>query len=172
MAQLNSRGTLTRGRWDYFEHSNGIAFVWGSVATGQIGAYYANNSTGQTAVDIYTILWSASVNAAWTVQVLHPQLTLAALAPTEASIYSLQPDQATPPGVVGMFTASSGPFHSLNYYPAGNQGLQMSPIMGNYFLTLPPNWAIAVTAPNITNPCSLSMTIWFQYVTDNIAPAQ
>ena len=171
MAQLNTRGTLTRTRWDYFEHSNGVAFVYGSVTTGPISAYFANNSTGATAIDIYTLNWSASVAAAWSIAFLMPPLILTPIAPTESHIFPLIPDAAQPPGLVGMYTANAGAYATLQLYTQGTQTQQMAPIMGSYFATLPPGWAISVTSGPGANPVTLAMTVWYQYVTDNISPA-
>ena len=172
MAQLNSRGTQTRARWDFFEHSNGISSVYGSVTSGPIGAYFANNSTGATAIDIYTINWSSSVSAIFAITLLLPPLVLTPLAPAESHIFALAPDVATPPGVNGMWTAVASPYQTYIRYSAGSTGAQMAPIMGSYFATLPPGWAISIGSGGVTNPCELSMTVWYQYVTDNIAPAQ
>ena len=172
MAQLNSRGTLTRSRWDYFEHSNGVSSVFGSVTSGGVGAYFANNSTGATAIDIYTINWSASVAGVWTITLLLPPLVLATVPATESHIFALAPDVATPPGVNGMYTAASSPYFTFIRYSAGTTGGQVAPIMGSYFATLPPSWGISIGGVGTPNPCELSMTVWYQYVTDNIAPAQ
>lgn len=171
MAQLNTRGTLTRNRWDFFEHSNGVSSIYGSVTSGAIGAYFANNSSGATAIDIYTINWAASVAGVWGIYLLLPPLVLTALAPTESHIFALAPDVATPPGVNGMFTLVASPYQTFIRYSNNINGVQTAPIMGSYFATLPPGWAIAVSGPGSANPCELSMTVWYQYVTDNIAPA-
>ena len=172
MAQLNSRGTQTRGRWDYFEHSNGIAFVSGSVTTGPIGAYFANNSTGATAIDVYTINWMASVSLTFTLMVFPPPFSLTPVTPTDSNVRALQADLAAPPGLVGMYSFGAAPYIQMLRYSAGSTGAQVAPITGNYFTTLPPGWAIAVECGVQSNPVELSMTVWYQYVTDNIAPAQ
>jgi len=171
MAQLNSRGTLTRNRWDYFEHSNGVSEIYGSVASGAIGCYFANNSSGATAVDIYTINWSASVAGLFWIALLMPPLTVVPLVPTESNIFALAPDVAIPPGINGMFTGISSPGRTYIRYSAGSSGAQLAPIMGSYFATLPPGWAISISTPGSANPVELAMTVWYQYVTDNISPA-
>jgi len=171
MAQLNSRGTLTRARWDYFEHSNGVSSIFGSVATGFIGAYFANNSTGATAIDIYTLNWSASVAGQFFITLLLPPLILTPITPIESHIFALAPDVATPPGVNGMFSANAGTFETYVRYSAATSGDELAPIMGSYFATLPPGWAISINGFGSPNPCELAMTVWYQYVTDNIAPA-
>ena len=171
MAQLNTRGTLTRTRWDYFEHSNGVSSVYGSVTSGTIGCYFANNSSGATAIDVYTLNWSASVAGLWAVTLLQPPLVLAPLAPAESHIFALQPDVATPPGVNGMWTSVASAFQTFFRYSASTSGDELQPIPGSYFVTLPPGWAISIGGGGSPNPCELSMTVWYQYVTDNIAPA-
>jgi hypothetical protein len=171
MAQLNTRGTLTRARWDYFEHSNGVSSIFGSVASGFIGAYFANNSSGATAVDIYTLNWSSSVANVFTVSLLLPPLVLTPLAPSESHIFALSPDVATPPGINGMFTNFASPAQAYVRYSGASNGTQVSPILGSYFATLPPGWAISISTVGSANPCELAMTVWYQYVTDNISPA-
>ena len=171
MAQLNTRGTLTRSRWDYFEHSNGISLVWGSVTSGPIGAYFANNSTGSTAVDIYAIDWSATVAGLWGIGFIAPPLVLSPLTPGESTIFPLQPDAAIPPGINGMFTNFPALYRTLVRYEGPTGAAQLTPLMGSYFATLPPGWAISISGPGSSNPCELAMTVWYQYVTDNISPA-
>ena len=171
MAQLNTRGTLTRSRWDYFEHSNGVSTIWGSVTSGPIGAYFANNSTGATAIDIYSLEWSASVSGLWGIGFFMPPLVLTAITPSESSIQAVLPDVATPPGVNGMFSLYASTYRTLTRYEGPIGGAQLAPIMGSYFATLPPGWAIVISGPGSPNPCELAMTVWYQYVTDNIAPA-
>ena len=171
MAQLNSRGTLTRNRWDYFEHSNGVASIFGSVVSGTVGCYFANNSSGATAIDIYTLNWAASVPGVWQISLLLPPLILTPLAPSESHIFALAADVAQPPGVIGMFTAVASPFQTYIRYSNGIGGDELSPIAGSYFATLPPGWAISLGGVSSMNPIEASMTVWYQYVTDNIAPA-
>jgi hypothetical protein len=172
MAQLNSRGTLTRARWDYFEHSNGVSLVYGTVPSGPIGAYFANNSAGATAIDIYTVNWSASVSGLWAITLLSPPLVLTPLAPSESHIFALASDLAAPPGINGMWTAVAGAFQTYIRYSATSSGAQVAPIMGSYFATLPPGWAISIGGAGSSNPCELAMTVWYQYVLDNIPPAR
>lgn len=172
MAQLNSRGTQTRGRWDFFEHSNGVASIYGQVVSGSIGAYFANNSTGAAAIDIYTLNWAASVAGVFSIALFLPPLVMAPLTPLETHLFPLQPDLAAPPGVMGMFTTSTGAYETMFRYSGGSSGAQVAPIMGSYFVTLPPDWAIGVSGLGSANPCELSLTIWYQYVTDNISPAR
>lgn len=171
MAQLNTRGTLTRTRWDYFEHSNGVSSIYGSVTSGGIGCYFANNSSGATAIDIYTINWSASVAGLWTITLMLPPFILTPIAPAEAHLFALAPDVAAPPGVNGMFSVIGSPFQTFIRYSNASSGAQVAPIMGSYFATLPPGWGITISGPGSPNPCELAMTVWYQYVTDNIAPA-
>lgn len=171
MAQLNSRGTLTRSRWDYFEHSNGVSSIYGHVTSGGIACYFANNSTGATAIDVYTLNWSASVTGVFTVYLMLPPLVLVPITPDESHIFALASDLAAPPGVNGMFSTGTSQAQTYIRYSAGSSGAQVAPIMGSYFATLPPGWAIAVGLGSSSNPVELAMTVWYQYVTDNIAPA-
>lgn len=172
MAQLNSRGTLTRARWDYFERTDGFASIWGSVASGGIGAYFVNNSTGGTALDIYTFSWFASQALPWEIVLCGPPVTGNALAPSEWNLFALSPDHAKPAGSVGMFTALTSAYWTIVRVSNSMQGQQFAPIMGNYWLTLPPGWGVAVGATAPSTGCELSMTVFYQEVLDNIAPAR
>lgn len=171
MAQLNSRGTLTRGRWDFFEHSNGWASVYGSVTSGGIGAYYANNATGTLQVDVYSLFWTCSVASTWNVQLLPPPIIATAFPPTDIEIHACQPDAAQPVGSVGMFSAYGGPFFIVFHVSNSMTGQFFAPVAGEPFVTLPPGWAISVGGNSGGNPCEMSMNVWFQPMLDNIAPA-
>lgn len=172
MAQLNSRGTLTRGRWDYFEHSNGFASVYGSVASGGIGAYFANNSTATMQLDIYALYWFASVASPWVVSLLPPPLVLTAVTPTDIQIRATQPDKAAPAGVCGMYSASGSPFYTVQRVSNALTSGVVQPTPAQPFITLPPMWAIAVGGFTGTGPVELSLNVWFQEVLDNTPPAR
>jgi hypothetical protein len=171
MAQLNSRGTLTRGRWDFFEHSNGWASVYGSVPSGFIGAYFANNQTGTMQLDLYRLYWFASQALNWSIGLFSPPLILTPLAPNEIEIRADQPDRATPPGVCGMYTASTGASYTIQRHSELASSGELAPVAGEPFITLPPGWAIAVNALAGSSPCELSINVWFQETLDNISPA-
>lgn len=171
MGQQFSRGTLTRARWDYFERTDGIAMVWGQVVSGPIGAYFANNSSGSLAIDVYNFQMFSSVTTIWDVLLLLPPLVLTPITLNDAQVMSLQPDHAQPAGVVGMFSALTSNFRRLQRVSNGAFQLTMTPIPGSYFITLPPGWALSVFGNPGANPAELSMTTWYQEVTDNIAPA-
>ena len=172
MAQLNSRGTLTRGRWDYFERTNGVAFVWGSVASGPIGAYFVNNSTGGTAIDIYAVEAASSVSAGWDTYILLPPIAGAALTPGESSVSCIKPDEATPAGAVGMFTSLTSPTRHITKIFTAYDSTLLNPIAAEPFYTLPPLWGIAVATTGGASAINLAMTVWYQEVLDNIAPAK
>ena len=172
MAQLNTRGTLTRGRWDFFERTNGVAFVYGSVTTGPIGCYFVNNGTGGLAIDLYAVASSSSAQGLWDTYILLPPITGSALTPTESTVSCIKPDEATPAGAVGMFTALTSPTRHLLRESEPTNYVEINPVAGVPFYTLPPMWGIAI----FTNPtgaqCEMSMTVWYQEVLDNIAPAR
>lgn len=172
MAQLVSRGTLTRTRWDYFERTNGWAFVFGSVVSGGIGTYFTNNSTATMQLDIYNLTWAATVGLPWDVWLYSPPLTITPMAPSEGSVNCIQPDHAPPAGVVGMYTASAGVFRHILRISNNVNGGSIAPVGGMSWLTLPPLYSLAVSTNVGSNPCELSMSVWFQEILDNVAPAR
>lgn len=171
MAQLFSRGTLTRSRWDYFERTNGWAFEYGNVTSGTIGAYFANSATGTMHLDIYHFEFFASATAVWDIDLFSPPLILTPLTPGETELHACQPDAATPPGALGMYTATAGTAYTIQHYANQTNTGSLAPVGGMTFITLPPGWAIAVSGSAGANPCELSISVWFQETLDNIAPA-
>lgn len=171
MASLNSRGTLTRGRWDFFEHSNGWASVYGSVVSGGIGAYFANNSTATMQLDIYALYWFASVATTWSVVLFPPPLIVTPFAPTDIEIHSSQPDRGQLAGVLGMYSASASPFFTIHRISNSQTSGVLQPVAGEPFIALPPNWAIGVGGFGGSNPIEISLNVWYQEVIDNIRPA-
>ena len=172
MALLNSRGTLTRGRWDYFEQSNGWASVYGSVASGPIGAYFINNSTGAIQIDVYSLYWWASSAFAWTVALFPPPFVATAITPTEVEIHAAQPDRQTPAGACGLYYNQTSAFYTLQKVSNSVESGIVQPAPGQPFITLPPSWGIGVGGGGVAGPTELSMNVWFQEVSDNIAPAR
>ena len=171
MARLNSRGTLTRGRWDFFEHSNGWASVFGSVTSGGINAFFANNSTATLQIDVYNLTWFASIPLVWNVFILIPPLVLTEIPPTEIEVHACQLDAGTPPGICGMFNANSSPSFTIQRVSNATTSGIIEPVAGQPFITLPPGWAIGVGGGAVTNPCEISLNVWFQPVLDNVPPA-
>jgi hypothetical protein len=171
MAQLNSRGTMVRNRWDFFERTNGFAFIYGSVPSGPVGAYFANNSQGALQLDIFNLTWAASVVTVVEVAFLLPPLVLVPVGVTESFIHPLQPDSATPAGAVGMFSTFSSVYWTIQRYSNGANYDEISPIPTSYWLTLPPQWAVAAWSNDQPATNEFSMTIWYQEVRDNISPA-
>ena len=171
MARLNSRGTMTRSRWDFFEHSNGWASVYGSVTSGGINAYFANNSTATLQIDIYNFTWFASVALVWNVFILIPPLVLTPIPPTEIEVHACQLDAAAPPGVCGMFNANASPSFTIQRISNATTSGIIEPVAGQPFITLPPSYAIGVGGGPATNPTELALNVWFQPVLDNIPPA-
>ena len=172
MAQLNSRGTLTRGRWDYFERSNGVAFVYGSVGAGPIGAYFANNATSGISIDIYAIAGSSNNAVTWDTFILLPPIAGTGLTPTESWVSCIKPDEAAPAGQIGMYTAVTSVARHLTRDSNKDNYYELNPIAGEPFFTLPPLWGIAIMSPGGPGSDELSLTVWFQEVLDNIAPAR
>jgi len=172
MAQLNSRGTLTRGRWDFFERTNGVAFVYGSVASGTIGAYFANNSLGGTAIDIYAVEASSSTPGGWDTYILLPPIAGASVTPVENIVSCIKPDEAAPAGFCGMFSSLTSPTRHITKVFSSYDSTLLNPIAAEPFYTLPPLWGIAVVTTGGASAISLAMTVWYQEVLDNIAPAK
>jgi hypothetical protein len=172
MAQLNTRGTLTRGRWDFFERSNGVAFVYGSVGAGPIGAYFINNAAGGLAIDLYAISGASSNSVLWDTYILLPPISGSAITPTESWVSCIKPDEAAPAGAVGMYSALTSATRHLTRDSNKDNYYLLNPIAGEPFFTLPPLWGIAIMTPGAPGTDELSLTVWYQEVLDNIAPAK
>src|SRR5262245_11942290 len=102
MAYLNTRGTLTRNRLDFYESSNCWGFVNGSAPGGTLYAYLLNNAASALQLDVYGIKWFSSTPQVWVLQVFQPVQTISPVTPGEIEIHSIQPDLPMPLGVVGM----------------------------------------------------------------------
>jgi hypothetical protein len=171
MANLNTRGTLTRNRWDYYESSNVWAFIYGTVASGPIYAYLFNNATAQTQLDVYMLSWSASLATLWDVALYPPQQTVTPLTPAESELHTVQPDAAAPTGAVGMAIAiATSTLYRIDHRSDSPQAVTINLGTSSPFITLPPGWILAVSG-SPPSECELSMTVWYQQVLDNVAPA-
>ena len=137
-----------------------------------IGCYFANNSAGALALDIYNVTWFASLTLPWDMWLVPPPLQLTPMTPSGTTIISMAPDHAQPAGAVGMFTAGFTPGFRLQRISSTMNFQSLQPIAGSFWMTLPPGWIIAVSANAGTNACEMSMTVWYQEVLDNIAPAR
>src|SRR5215472_9763882 len=111
MAYLNTRGTLTRSRLDFYETSNCWAFVNGNVAGGQIAAYLLNNAATAMQVDVYGMRWASSTAQPWAVTVRQPVQTITPITPTYSEVHCIQPDLPMPLGIVGLASAFNPDVH-------------------------------------------------------------
>lgn len=172
MAQLNTRGTLTRSRWDYFESSDGWAFVDASVPSGVLGCYLANNSTGATSLDVYSMEFSATVATTWWAIVFVPPLILTPVTPIVTGISPIQTDHAAIPGALGAYNAIASNFIRIARFAAPTNTILLNPLGNMTFISLPPGWALSAFADPVVSTQEVGMTVWYQEVLDNISPAR
>jgi hypothetical protein len=172
MAYLNTRGTLTRSRLDFYETSNCWGFVSGSLGTGSLGAYLLNNATTNLQLDIYGVRWFSSTPEVWSVSLVQPVQTISPVMPDETFIHCMQPDLPAPVGLVGLANA----LDPLVYYrmlltqnPATEGEIELG--YGTPHAVLPPGWIMLVST-TATGNYKMSATFFFQQVLDNVPPAQ
>jgi hypothetical protein len=172
MAQLNTRGTLTRSRLDFYEHSNCWGFVLGNVPNGGIYAYLVNNASSSLQLDVYGMKWFSSVAETWEVTVRQPVQGITPITPAWSEIHAIQPDLPMPLGVIGL---ASNFIPSATYYVMRQSGGATSGELEIGYRTphivLPPGWLIVIGA-TAAAAVELSVTFFFQQVLDNIPPAQ
>lgn len=171
MAGRYLRGTFTRNAWDFYE--TGTAFTFAEHFTvGSIGLMLINNGVGNSYLDIYRADFAASLAGTiyW--------LTAPAAAPTnpqDPQTYYNSPcqlDLAGPPGLMVVFSTYN------------NSGIvrvreQLSPVAydsfelanGGPFVTLPPNYGLAVVFSFQGVSATVSASIWYQSITDHKPPA-
>jgi len=172
MALLNTRGTLVRDRLDFFETSNAWAFVFGSVASGAFAAFLNNNSTGHTQLDVYGMLWFSSIAQVWDVTLHPPIQTFTPVTPTESMILCIQPDLPAPAGFIGLASAFNSPsYYRILRQSGGAQSGTLDLGYGTAHTVLPPGWSL-VLSTTATAAVELSVTFYYQQVTDNVAQAK
>jgi hypothetical protein len=171
VAQLVSRGTLTRNRWDFFESGDAFANITAvTVATGTRLLFLTNN-VPQVQFDIYRVDFAcASATSGVAIQVLQPNTPLVDQGGGVHSQAYLQVDQGTPAGQIGI---ALSPVELINYYlyyrPDALTAFSFELYAGP-LVSLPPNFAIAV---NVTSTPNLlcGVTFWYQQVLDLLPPA-
>jgi len=172
MAYLNTRGTLTRSRLDFYETSNCWAFVLGTVGSGTVSAYLLNNAATALQLDVYGMRWFSSTPEVWDVAVHQPVQTITPITPTRIDVHTIQPDLAMPLGVVGLASLyTPDVYYYVMHQSGGAQSGELELGYGTPHIVLPPGWLISVSAA-IAGTCELSVTFFFQQVLDNVPPAQ
>jgi hypothetical protein len=171
MAQLNTRGTMVRNRFDFYESSDCWGFVFGSVVSGPICAYLVNNASVAAQLDVYGVTWFSSTAQPWDVTVRAPSQTVTPIAPTESQLHSIQPDQPAPLGAVGLCSAfNPDVFYRLMRQSGGATSGSIDLGYGAAHTVLPPGWFLVISA-SVGAATELSATFFYQIVVDNVAPA-
>jgi hypothetical protein len=171
MANRYLRGTFVRTSWEFYEL--GAAYVFGTYhgGPGNIGLYLRNNGIGQSYLDLYRAELSTSAGSSITWAVAPPNVIITGVEPDTYLNAPIQSDLGSPPGDMVAFT---GPL------PAGARGLKQRTDQVTYdfielanggpFLSVPSNYGLAVVS-NLTAAGTISMTVWYQSITDHVAPA-
>jgi hypothetical protein len=137
-----------------------------------VGCYLANNSAGGTALDIYSLNFTASVATTWWAIVLLPPIVVSPVTPLSSDISPVQVDRAGLPGVLGAYSALSSPYRRIANWAAPVSDILLNPLGTMFWVSLPPGWAISAYADGGAGPLIISMTVWYQEVLDNISPAR
>ena len=171
MANLNTRGTLVRTRFDFYESSN----VWGCVvaaaSTGNLYAYLSNNASASLQLDIYGLQWFSTVPQAWQVMLMPSIQTVTPITPVTIALLNIQPDLPAPVGVIGAASAfTPGGSYLVMKQEGGAQSGSLDLGYGTAHATLPPGWSIVVGA-GVTAATELSFTVFYQQILDNVAPS-
>jgi hypothetical protein len=172
MAQLNTRGTLVRNRFDFYEHSNCWGFVLGNVPNGGIYAYLLNNASSPLQLDVYGMKWFSSAPETWELTVRQPVQAITPITPAWSEIHSIQPDLPMPLGFIGLannFNPTATYF--VMRQSGGATSGQLDIGYATPYIVLPPGWLIVIGA-TATSAVELSVTFFYQQVLDNVAQAR
>jgi hypothetical protein len=171
VAQVFSRGTLTRSRWDFFESSDAFANVIGPVgATSGGQPYLYNNGGGPGELDIYyaCVSFASATNFTWALVGPSAQFGIG-LAQLQ-TVHAVKADGPMPLGVAQIAVPNgnnqkiviAGRIDPVTFYEL-KFGLE------GPFLSLPPGYALQVI---MANPdLQASATFLYQSVVDITAPA-
>ena len=172
MAQLASRGVFSRNRLDFYESSNCWAFTYGMVVSGSLSAYLLNNSSAAAQLDVYGVQWFSSSAQVWNMYIVPAVQTVTPISSYAAEIHPIQPDLPAPPGVVGLASAYN-PSTAFMVLRQSGGAMSGSLDLGYWtpHITLPPTWALVLGA-NVTAQCELSVTFFYQQVSDLVMPAR
>lgn len=170
-ATITSRGTLVRGRWDFYENADAIAYCAVSAVPGPPIFWFTNNAVAQVDLDIFRIEVSQATASGILYQLFPNRYISVGFVPSVVQIIALNPNNPAPTGQIGVgntFTAPAPvPFRqrtdSISYDVIELNG-------SDFFLTLPPLWTLQVSGlPGLA--LTSSVTIWYQQVADQVRPA-
>lgn len=171
MANRYIRGTFTRNAWDFYEV--GAAWVYGqySAAAGLVGFILNNNGIAQSYLDLFRVEVSSAIASAITWSVAAPGSSHNSIEPDLYYNRPVQLDLGQPPGDMSVYTSSPGWFAPIIKSSAAaltHDSIELA--NGGAFLTLPPLYGLAVNF-NLSAPGLVTMTAWYQSITDHTPPA-
>ena len=170
-AKLDSRGTLARNRWDFFEGAGAWGYVNG-VAGNTTNSWIVlfNNGMAGVNLDVWYASFSTTPAAPIVWATANPGVVAQWTFPTPIPANAVQLNQSAPPGVVGIavipFLAILQTIRDRVDSPSFDE-LKLG--FDGPFVTVPPGYALVATvaAPNQT----ASATFFYQAVLDQSVPA-
>jgi hypothetical protein len=142
------------------------------VMGGSFSAYLLNNSPGPAQLDVYGVQWFSSSAQTWNMFIVPSVVSVTPITPYAAEVHPIQPDLPTPPGIVGLASAynPSIAYNVLRQSGGATSG-ELDLGYSTPHITLPPNWALVLGA-NVTGQCELSVTFFYQQMSDIVGPAR
>lgn len=171
MATRAIKGVLARNDWQFFESACSIAFVEYAFSGSNGGLLFYNNTTVGSVLDVYRAELSLSNpdQIGWAVTQGQTAFTPAAGAFTAYFPLNLAPGQPT--GLIGAFTSATvGSVTKLRtrWDSVSYDHIELK--NGGPFISLPPGWGVEVIL-GFTQTTTVSMTVWYQVMSDQIVPA-
>jgi hypothetical protein len=171
VAQLVSRGTLVRNRWDFYEASDYITTIIGIPIAGNPTILFLQNISTGVELDVYRVAWSQATPAG-VVMILAPP-PLALTLGTNGGTYSVGITPTAPgPGVNAGVAISTGQptFFVLEQWQNNPGAAEVQLANGGAFVTLPPLWALYVQQI-ASGTGNFNAVFHYQQVLDLVAPA-
>jgi hypothetical protein len=171
VAQLTTKGTLTRSRWDFYEASDAWGFATGNIGnTSGNGGFLLNNGTGPGQLDIYYACVSFATATAFSWLVYGSNATFGINAALLSFSRAIQTDAPQPLGLCNI-AGTGGANIKANFRTRVDPVTfdEIKPGVEGPFLSLPPGFALVV---NTASPdTTAALTFLYQIVIDIVQPA-
>lgn len=171
MANRYLRGTFTRNAWDFYEL--GAAWVYGDyeASAGNVGFILNNNGIAQSYLDLFRVEVSSAVATTTSWSIVSPATPHNSLEPFFYFNRPVQIDLGQPPGDMSVTTTPATSFSPRIKSRADNVTFDSLELAnGGPFLTLPPLYGLVVLF-NLSAPGLITLSAWYQSITDHTPPA-